>query len=301
MNEQTDPSVPDDRLLAISALLDGTADAGETALVESSIEAQALLAEFRSHQRMLRSVAVPADAAAWSISAALDIFDRDQVSAQASPDAAAAAASAPDRTVVRLHRRQRGQRVLTGMAAALVVVLAGFAVVGGLDGFGGSDEDLSLPSETPLAAQADVTASNDVSTRELPAAAADSALVETVTADTTAPPDSGGVDASGGVGATAAPPATEAPAAVSTFSIDAGGATAVPALSTPPDLVGYAAGRSALVPLDGQTFRCVEGNAEALGAVTYGGVEAIVTRDRTTERLAVYDLRDCRVLASATP
>jgi hypothetical protein len=304
MNDEIEPPVPDDRLLAVSAVLDGSADAAEMALVDSSDETRDLLAEFRSHQESLRSVIVPADAAPWSIGAALDVFDRERGHTHLAPDAAAVAAGvtgtsvAPAGNVVRLRRSTSMARVLTGVAAALVVVMVGMVVVGGIGGSGGSDSELSSSTEPPVAALTQRGAADDVANdQELPAEAAASALADTTA---TKSPDSIAADSTAPA-ATAAPAATEAPPAVNSFSIEAGGATAGTTLSTPDELVSFAAARSALIPLDGQTFRCVEGDDDALGAVQYDGIEAIVTRNRVSSAVSVFDLRDCRILATVTP
>ncbi|MEN9504146.1 MAG: hypothetical protein RI958_72 [Actinomycetota bacterium] len=301
MNDEIEPPVPDDRLLAVSAVLDGSADAAEMALVDSSDETRDLLAEFRSHQESLRSVMVPADAAPWSIGAALDVFDRERGHAHLAPDAAAVAAGvtgtsvAPAGNVVRLRRSTSMARVLTGVAAALVVVMVGMVVVGGI---GGSDSELSSSTEPPVAALTQRGAADDVANdQEMPAEAAASALADTTA---TKSPDSIAADSTAPA-ATGAPAATEAPPAVNSFSIEAGGATAGTTLSTPDELVSFAAARSALIPLDGQTFRCVEGDDDALGAVQYDGIEAIVTRNRVSSAVSVFDLRDCRILATVTP
>lgn len=298
MNDKIELPEPDDRLLAVSAVLDGTADAAEVALVEASSDAQSLLGELRSHQAALRSVAVPADAAPWSMSAALDIFDREGPRGQVAPDAEAASAgsSSVSGTVVPFRRRSSTSRVLTGMAAALVLVMVGVVAVGGLDGFGGSDSELSSSTESPLAALSDEGGADDEgSARAVPAESADSAMIDSATKS------SSDQSSASSPASTAAPAATEAPAAVESFSIEAGGATAGMALSTPEELALYAAERSALVPLEGQTFRCVEGDDEALGAVRYAGVEAIVTRSRASSLVTVFDLRDCKVLATTNP
>ena len=125
MNDDVQPSdTPSDELVAVSAILDGTATADERALVEASPELGGLVDELRTHRQAIVEVEVPDAVRESAIAAALAAFDELHVAA--APLAAAAVAPA---NVVSLDRRRRMYRRVTGAAAAVIVVVVGVAAL----------------------------------------------------------------------------------------------------------------------------------------------------------------------------
>ena len=286
MNDDAlDPTTPSPELEAVAAVLDGTATPAERALVEASPELQSLLADLTADRAAIADLAdieITTEVREWSIAAALSAYDQ----MLAAPVAAAAAAPAPaapaGATVVRFERRRKAYRAVMGAAAAVVVVV-GVALIGS----GGSDDDQTV---TPMAATAKSQAS--APDPALAATSADGGMTAEPTADATA--ESAG---------TAVPNvATESTSPGSpAYTIGVDGATVGTDLQAPQDLVDFAMGRSAMVPVEGEAFPCVADGAEAIGTATYQGIDAMIARDPATGRITAFDLTTCAPLAQAGP
>jgi uncharacterized protein YbaA (DUF1428 family) len=293
MNDDApDLSTPSPELEAVAAVLDGTATLDEQALVDASPVLQALLADFAADQAAIADVSdieITTEVREWSIAAALGAYDQMLAGAAGPGAAAAAAPAAPatsaDATVLRFERRRRTYRTLMGAAAAVVVVLVGVTVVGGL----GDPDGESTDAPMAVSAKTDTTAP----TAALAATSADSGVLEQADATATATADTTVVDGE----SVAAPDAAAAPA----YTIGVDGATVGSDLQAPQDLVDFAMGKAAMTLAEGDGLPCVTEGAEAVGAVRYQGVDAIVTRDPATGQLTAFDLTTCAVLAQAGP
>lgn len=284
MNDDAlDPTTPSPELEAVAAVLDGTATPAERALVEASPELQALLADLTADRAAIADLAdieITTEVREWSIAAALGAYDE----MLAAPVAAAVAATTPaGATVVRFERRRTAYRAVMGAAAAIVLVLVGVAVIGS----GGSDDDQTV---TPMAATAKSQASAPDSA--LAATAAEGGMAAEPVADAT-------TEAAGSAVPNAATDSTS-PASPA-YTIGAGGATVGSDLQSPQDLVDFAMGRSAMVPVEGEAFPCVADGAEAIGTATYQGADAMIVRDPATGQITAFDLTTCAPLAQAGP
>lgn len=282
MNDDLHPSdAPGDDLLAVNALVDGTATAGDEALVEASAELRSLLADLRANRDLLRVVDVPTATREQAVAAALDEFEL----VHHGPDDSLAAATAAS-NVISFERRRRQYRVLTGAAAAVAVLLIGGVA---LNAGRGSDDEASVAVEAPTAKVGDSDGGVDQ--------AADAA---TAIEAADAPADG------------AAPEATEAPAATQLASTPPEAASTIGAIPGPgeadvPDigdeaaLVAYAADRSPLVLTNGGGFSCAVADGTVLGQVVYAGRDAVVIRDEVSGTITAFDLTDCSVIVAVVP
>lgn len=317
MTDPFDPTPDEDALLAVSALLDGTASAEDVARVESDPALRALLDDLRVLRAEVADVPPPPAATRdAAIAGALAVFDEvhaptttDTVAAHTSPTGS----TPPAANVVRFERRRRWYGVVTGAAAAAVAVLFVGALVSG--GLGGGDDEESTAFESPAADEARTAPAETLAgaTEAPPAMGAEPMMTETGELDAaTEAPD--GADQAGGADvemadtteppaaaeATVAPAATNAATDDTIDSID--GAAEVVAITSPEQLRDYANGRRAVLPLPGLGFPCVEEGQEAIGEVTYQGVQSIVVRDPSTGTVTAYDLRgSCAVVATVEP
>ncbi len=307
MSTPPSASEPDDGLLAVSAVVDGFASDEERAVVAASPELQALLEEMladRARLADLDDVEVAGDVREWSVAAALQVYDRvlegrdavalgDDEDTAGVPMAAAAAAAvgsspvAPVAQVVDLQRRRRAYRLLTTAAAAVAIAFVGVAVVGGL---GGGRDDEATTAVATTAAASD-TAPGAMSMEAAPAAEEDPATDA-----------AGGAqdDATRAAAETTTAGAADAPEATP-FTIGPDGAAVGDVLATPDELVAWATGREAMVPLAGVEVPCVPGGAETLGTAIYDGRDAVIGRDPATGRVSAFDLATCELLAEVGP
>jgi|CXWL01.1.fsa_nt_gi hypothetical protein len=278
MNDDLHPSdTPSDELLAVNALIDGTATAADQAVVDASPELQHLLHELQINRAALRQVEVPSDARERAVAAALAAFAAPLDPAGNDPLAAAAASSATS-TVVQFERRRRQHRLL-GAAAAVAVLLVGAAAFANL---GGSD-DQATSAGTASAPKVEGATDSSGATRM-----ADPALSDSATAVEMALP-----------AATAAPAATETPATIG--SIGAPVDQLAEQLDSESELLAYAADREPLPGAPEGGISCAGADAAVLGEVVYVGRSAVVVRDPASGVVTAFDSATCEVIASVVP
>jgi len=321
MNDQPrNPELDDDQALAVSAVLDGTADDAQRALVDASPELRSWIDSYRATAAEMADIEVTATARESAIAAALAVFDELQAT---SADAAAATVApvapvAPVLSLADRARRRWNPRAVLGAAAAIVAVLAIGTVIANT---GGSDDDSSTAGNESAATTAALVTSQKDQTEiaaateapdedasgaapaapiqpsqtigEIPGAA--DPISNPATADA-APADTQGADA------------TEAPSAETTGQSTF--ATSMPPaepVADPPSLADYArrveaereGGTATTVP----TSSCAAPDDEVLGNVLYGPDEvfAIVIHDVGTDEVRAVAADTCQVLASVTP
>lgn len=281
MNDDLHPSdTPSDELLAVNALIDGTATAADQAVVDASPELQHLLHELQINRAALRQVEVPSDARERAVAAALAAFAAPLDPAGNDPLAAAAASSATS-TVVQFERRRRQHRLLG--AAAVAVLLVGAAAFANL---GGSDDDVA---SSGTASAPKIEGATDSSDAEGEATRmADPALSDSAGAVEMALP-----------AATAAPAATETPATIG--SIGAPVDQLAEQLESESELLAYAADREPLPGAPEGGISCAGADAAVLGEVVYVGRSAVVVRDPASGVVTAFDSATCEVIASVVP
>lgn len=319
MTDPLDPLTPDDDLLAVSALLDGTATPEDEARVAADDALGELLATLRDQRGALADVAVGFRGREDALAAALTAFDElhardlaattgDDVDAQPFPENGPERGperAAPLTNVIRFERRRTSYRLLTGVAAAVGILFVGALVAGGLGSMGGDDEESSsvaTEAAAKTAAPAEAFADDDPATPMVESAEAMSA---DVAAGSTAfdSRSSTAMETEGASEATEAPAATQAPAATedSIDSID-GGAEVQVTINTPQQLLDYANTQQAVLPLPGLGLPCVTEGFQAIGQVTYQGTPSVVVRDPSTGSVSVLDLTGtCAVVVTVDP
>jgi hypothetical protein len=285
---------PDLELEAVSAAVDDLATAEERALVESSPALQADVTTFAAIRARVADVSVPPAARESALAAALAAFDQ-----LSSDEPAAASTRAVEAEVVPLAARRRRQyRLLAGAAAAVAVLAVGAAVVGTRDG---DDEaaEVSASSVIEMESPAAGTTVLDGGAAG-PAERSEPKEDPDQSATQVEEPGSGDADPNDGSGAddvTAADEAADtevaaAPAPAATIVIDAP-ASVIPAISSPEELVAYAAAPTA-VPLD------TTDAPEATTADTTGRTTADTTAEATADTTADTAAPDDTVLEDAT-
>lgn len=299
MIDPFDPTTDEDGLLAVSALLDGTATDDERARVAADPALEQLVVDLRSIREPLRSVPVPAAVREQMIAAALAEFDGATDAATTPATGSTAATTA---RVLRFEQRRRWYAVVSGAAAAAVAVLfVGALVVGGRDS---GDESVADEATTAKA----VTGALDTSAAPFAAAGGsgeERSDVATADAEVAAADQESGLDDATGTAAPMAatemaPTATMAAAEGTIAEIDAPADTV--SITSPEQLAAYARTQRAVLPLPGLGLPCVDEGTEAVGEVTYQGIASIVVRDSTTGEIRAHDLQDgCAVLAVVAP
>ena len=265
---------PDLELEAASAAVDGLATADERALVESSPALQADVAAFARVRARLVDVSVPSAARESALTAALAAFD-DLASA---PLVAASAPAGASAEIVPLaSRRRRRSRILAGAAAAVAVLAVGAVAIGNRDG----DDDSEVSASTVI--QVESPSQGDGAPAERKEDADEAGEVADPVSDAQ-PSDAPSGDAATDdeIGAAADDAAdtgvAEAPAPAATIVIDAP-ASVIPAISSPEELVAYAAAPT-VVPVDTAATR---GAADETTAETTADTTAATTADTTAE------------------
>ncbi len=295
MNDDAhDPLTPDEDLLAVSALLDGTATADDRARVDADPALQQLVDTLRVQRTDLADVQVPDRARERALGAAMAVFDGLQ----------APTPSHLPTNVIRFERRRRSYRLLTGAAAAVGVLFVGALAIGALGSMGGDDEESASVASDPSAkaaspAPAGVNAVDDPATPMMESAAADS---------TSAGASAGAFDTQlpaateSAAAPTEAPEATEAPASQDGIdSIDQAAELEV-TIATPQQLLDYANTKQPILALPGLPFPCVADGLEAVGEVRYRGVQVIVVRNPATGEVNAFDIQDeCALIATVAP
>lgn len=315
-HDPLDPQTPDEDLLAVSALLDGTATADDAARVDADPALRELLDTLGDQRTALADVAVPAGARENALAAAMSVFDRlqderlgDGGGADATIGTIATAPAPAPGNVIRFERRRRTYRLLTGAAAAVGVLFVGALVVGGLGSMGGSDEESTAiaPEAAANSPQPDAARVTDdpatpmmESAEAAPMGDAGGAGEPGDAAFSTASPAA--IESAAASEITEAPAATEAPAPEDSVSSIAGPADLVVAITTPQALLDYANTQQPVLPLPGLALPCVDEGDEAVGQVSYQGTPAVVVRDPGTGEVSALDLAGgCAVLATVTP
>lgn len=320
MSDPFDHLPDEDDLLAVSALLDGTATVEDEARVRSNPDLVALLDDLTGLRDQLRDVGdvtAPAGTRELALAAALAAFDDEQARIDTDIDTdtdtddtlvTPAPAPAPlPANVVRFERRRRWAGVVTGAAAAGVAALfVGALALGGLSG---SDQDDSASVATE--AEAAEAAKADTRIADAPA----SQMSEAASATTAAGGDV--LSAAGGSGQAEADStyaATETTAAAAGDVSEAAGdtipeiqqpaavdAAATVSISTPEQLRDWAASQQGLIPLPGLGLPCVADGSEAVGEVVYQGASVVVARAADGTVTAFDPQTDCTVVVSVEP
>ena len=259
-----------------SAYLDGELDAAERASVSADADTMAMVEAFSQVRSALGSVE-PAndDVRASAISAALAQFDAVQLAATRIPAHVAA-------TVTSLHtRRARAYRVLTGLAAAAVILVVAIAA---LNATKGSESKSSSVSATRPPAAVDAQAGSPV----LKAATAPAGTAASGALPTEIAPLAPAINNANDLARYAASLArdTVAPAATSAAAAGAyGGAS--PAASTP--------GPAPAVP----PATCLSATDAVLGPISVLGAPAFAVRDTATGAVRAIAASNCQVLIPA--
>jgi hypothetical protein len=288
-DDDLDPQTPSESLLAVSAHLDGTATSAEQALVASSPHLGELLTQLRADQAELADVYIPTTAKHDALAAAMAAFD--EVHAVVAPTASAPLPA----NVVSLQRRRTAYRFLTAAAAVVAVAFVGIALSNG----GGTDEEASTATEGPLD-----PAAKEHSSADAPSAAGAYEQAPVADAMTAAPEASLSASMT-----TSAPAATEAPAESleATFGTDlaaipaAGAGTGSTTITSPEQLLAFAAARTPLIPIDNQAFTCLAPGDEMLGDALYQGTPILIGRVAATGVVTGYDATTCAALITVGP
>ena len=260
-----------------SAYLDGELDTTERVAAAADPNVMAAVDSFARVRAALGQVEpVVESTRTAAIAAALAEFD----AIHATTSLAAMPAAATARVISMQSRRMRTYRVLTGVAAALVVGVVAVAALNSSN----SDSDQSTSAIEATAAPAAV---------ESPA---DEAVPKAADSD-----DAGLVPAAGDVLAerTAAEvPAIDSSQELTQYAsgLELAASTAAPPAGTPttdtPTLAAAdtAAGGAAAQP------SCITSDQVVLGAIVFQGESAFAVRDDSTGALQAIDAVDCRVL-----
>jgi hypothetical protein len=290
MNDDLHPSdTPSDELLAVNALIDGTATAADQATVEVSPELQRSFEELQRNRIAVAQVHVQHEDRETAIAAALAVFDDlsnvTTSAAGTTPGSAAVAA-----VVVPLHgrpARSRQYRFLMAAAAAVAVLFVGAAV---LNGRGSNDQASS-------AADAAAKVSDTTSAAAEPLAASDAATSMQVggNASTEAAATTAGA---GGVEVATSAPTVRIESQSTIGGIPGPADPSVPLIADENGLRTFSSQRAALPVTDGMGFSCVPPGADVLGQVVYQGIDAVVVRDPATRVVTVFDLATCAVITS---
>ena len=269
----SDDQLPD-RAEQASAYLDGELEAEDRAIVEGDAEAMAMVDSFARIRAELRSTE-PLDDAVRSaaLTAALAEFDARQ---EIAVPAAAAAVVTP-----LASRRQRGYRVLMGVAAAVVIAVVGIAALNSK----GNDRD-----STALVAS-DQTAEAPTPKLAVDTAAADANAAAGAAPAGTAAPGSQSIES-----AATSLPELDSKEQLKAFadSFRIGAAAPAPAATTE-----AATGTAAATPaLGDSSFQspCVTPEQTELGQVVYRGAPAVVVRVNSSGTIVAIAVADCAVL-----
>jgi SWI/SNF-related matrix-associated actin-dependent regulator 1 of chromatin subfamily A len=266
-----------------SAYLDGELDATERAAASADPDVMADVESFTRVRAALGEIdPVVASTKTAAIAAALAEFD-----------AIHAAAEVAATNVVSLQsRRMRSYRVLSGVAAVLVV---GAVVVTALNASGGDEKDsASSATEIPAASPAELPSIKIAGPTEAATAATDAPAATAAPAATVAGSSDRGVAADSGAAAVPVIDTTEAlkefaasveSASTTTVSSEPLDAEAPPPYGNPaPAAGGYA------------PAACIRSDQVVLGSILFQGSPAFAVRDTASGALQAVDAADCRVL-----
>jgi hypothetical protein len=267
-----------------SAYLDGELDATERAAAAADPDVMAQVESFARVRATLGEIdPVVASTKTAAIAAALAEFDAIHAtppSPIARQDADVAAAS---NVVSLLSRRIRTYRVLSRVAAVVVV---GAVVATAINASRGDDTDTASSVTEVLAA-------------ELPATKAAGAI-EAATAETAAPAATLAASADAGAAADSAAqaiPAIDTAEALREFAAEVESARTTTVSSEPVDTEAPPQyGNPAPAPGGYAPVTCLSSEQVVLGSILFQGTPAFAVRDTATGDLQAVDAGDCRVL-----
>ena len=262
-----------------SAYLDGELDAAERASAAADPDTMAMVESFTQVRDALGEGA-PVDDRVRTAALAAALTEFDVI--HAAPAVAPAQASAPGRVIALHHRRMRAYRVLTGLAAAAIVVVVGLAAL-----HSGSDSKAS--SGTQPRVLADESAA-------LPAAkSAETNGTSAAASAATPAPLGGGLSAAS---AAAMAPTIDSAEALQRYAsnLPAAGTPQAPASATTTTVAVL--GTTGLTPvIDGSfTPACLPPSQSVLGLISFQGTPAFAVREVTSGKLLAIAQFDCRVL-----
>ncbi|HEY0520380.1 MAG TPA: hypothetical protein VGC84_12875 [Ilumatobacteraceae bacterium] len=265
-----------------SAYLDGEVDAGARAAVEATPGLSGVIDSFARVRAAVGDVpAVSDNARNAAIDAALAHFDV--------MNSAGRPATASDGKVLAMRsRRERIYRVVTGVAAALVV---GFVAISAVNSSHGSDSKSSS-----AATIAPTAAASEASTPQLKAAV--DVAGATAAGAGTAAPAAGSDSAAQTQIAAAEPRVIDSTTALAEFaaSVEPRG----PVGGTTPSANTQAAG-NAPAPGAYGAVSCITSDQHVLGPIVYKGNVAFAVRNTSTGVLEAIDAANCRVLDQVPP
>jgi hypothetical protein len=271
----SDDQLPD-RAEQASAYLDGELEAEDRAIVEGDAEAMAMVDSFARIRAELRSTE-PLDDAVRSaaLTAALAEFDARQ---EIAVPAAAAAVVTP-----LASRRQRGYRVLMGVAAAVVIAVVGIAALNSKD----NDRNSTA-----------LVASDQTAEAPQPKLAADTAAADAHAAAGAAPAGTAAPGSQSLESAATSLPELDSKEELKAFadSFRIGAAAPAPAATT----AAATATAAATPALGDSSFQspCVTPEQTELGQVVYRGAPAVVVRVNASGTIEAIAVADCAVLDS---
>jgi hypothetical protein len=291
MNDDVQPpDTPSDELVAVNAVLDGTATADQRALVDSSTELTELLGEFDTTRLAIAQVDVPDGTRGAAIAAALAAFDEMHAHVERPPNVP---------NVVVFERRNRWNRSMLGAAAAVILVVGAVAALSTQGGSDSDDSETAAMSPAATALDSDQKESGEASTAadatvtmDAPAAAVVPAL------DSAADGGAGRAESTDAASTTAA----ESPPPEATIGeIPAGGAEAgsPPSIDDDDELAAFAS--TAEATPDARTAQCAPTGSDQLGEINYRGTPGLVARDPDTGEITVFAVADCEVLTTLAP
>jgi negative regulator of sigma E activity len=251
-----------------SAYLDGELDAAERATAANDAGTMALVDLFARIRAELGEIPPVVDSTRTAaMAAALSEFDAIRAAATM-PEVAAVSANV---TSLPRERRVRAYQLVTGLAAAAVIVVIGVAALASRgDDPGASPTAVQAPATTAAPA-AQLPSPKSLETAETAAAAGGSQVLAASAADSAIPAIGTGEELTAYAASIDAERNTESPGAPQAGSLDA---SALPDCLPPTDTV--------------------------LGAISFQGTPALAVRDADGELQAV-DATDCRVLFPVSP
>jgi negative regulator of sigma E activity len=272
----SDDQLPD-RAEQASAYLDGELEADERAIVEDDADAMAMVDSFARIRGELRNVD-PVDDAVRSAAMAAALAEFDARHEEVAVPAVAAAVVTPLPS-----RRDRGYRVLMGVAAAVVVAVVGIAALNTSKGNDANSTALVASDQTAEPPQLKI--------------AADTAAADANSAAGAAPTGTAAPGAQSIESAVSSLPEIdskeELEAFARSFRIEA--AAPAPAATT----AGTTAGAATATPaLGDSSFEspCVTPEQTALAQVLYRGAPAVVVRVNASGTIVAIAIADCAVL-----
>ncbi len=259
-----------------SAYLDGELDATERAAAAANPDVIAVVDAFARVRTALGEVAPVVDSTRTAAMAAA-LAEFDAIHTTASP--AAMPAAATSRVISLQSRRMRTYRVVTGVAAALVV---GVVAVAALNSSDASDQSTSAIERTAAPAATD--------------SPAEGAVPKAFESD-----DAGLAPAAGDVfaeSAAAEPPAVDSAQELAQYasSLELAASTAAPPADTPTTGSRVLAAADTSAGVAGAQPSCITSDQVVLGAIVFQGTSAYAVRNTANDSIQAIDAGNCRVL-----